>query len=490
LVIGYWASVIEARAAFFAVKCFVFELPRSSRKQSGSHAGGIRDMMRLGQPDWIMGTESSDCRQKRLPPLLRHRDLAFVPGDLLMKPIQFARFVVGLVGLTAMSAAVVACPFCSAPSMTLTEQLADADAAVLVKWIGGTPAKLTDAGSTEFEIVEVVHQPAVGKLDKGQKLNVVRFRSGKAGDLFLLLGTSGVGKVEWGSPLEVTQQGFDYMKNSPKPKEPPAKRLQYFLKYLENPDRMIGDDAYGEFANAAYADVVQLAPQLPREKLRQWLSTNTTSPGRLALYGMMLGLCGTEEDAKLLEHRIVDSGEDFRLGIDGIMGGYLLLTGERGLEVLEARKLKDKKAPFSETYAAMQALRFMWQHGDNRIDAGRMRQSMRILLERPELADLVIADLARMKDWSIMDRLMSMYDEEDYNIPSIKRSIVRFMLAATKDTGIKKGENPEVASTSSSGAEPVVELPVHVIQAEKCLADLEQRDPKTVREAKRFYTSK
>ena len=32
---------------------------------------------------------------------------------------------------------VSACPFCSAPSLTLTEQLAGADATVLVKWTGG-----------------------------------------------------------------------------------------------------------------------------------------------------------------------------------------------------------------------------------------------------------------------------------------------------------------------------------------------------------------
>ena len=184
-------------------------------------------------------------------------------------------------------------------------------------------------------------------------------------------------------------------------------------------------------------------------------------------------------------------GEDFRLGIDGIMGGYLLLTGERGLEVLEAKKLKDKKAPFSETYAAMQALRFMWQYGGNRIEPDRMRQSMRILLERPELADLVIADLARMKDWSVQEKLMSLYDEEEYNIPSIKRAIVKFMLAAAKDTGVKKGDNPETTGVSaSSDAIPAAEIPAHVISAEKCLAELEQKDPKTVKEVKRFSMMK
>ena len=391
-----------------------------------------------------------------------------------------------------------ACPFCSAPSLTLTEQLAGADAAVLVKWVGGTPAKATDTGMTEFEVVEVVHQQAGGKLEKGAKLSLIRYRSGKAGDLFLLLGTLGGGMLDWGSPLEVTQAGFDYMKLSPKPDKPAAERLAYFLKYLEHPDKMIGDDAFGEFANASYADVVLLAKDMPRDKLRGWLYAKETSAGRLGLYGMMLGLCGTDADAKLMEQKILETTDDFRLGIDGVMGGFLLLTGDKGLNVIDEKKLKDKKAPFSETYAAMQALRFMWQYGDNRIPAERLRQSMRILLERPELADLVIADLSRMKDWSMQDRLMTMYDEEAYNVPSIKRAIVRYMLACTKDTGEKKKPAGDTVASSGAGtpavvepaAEPAAAPPAHVVHAQKCLATLEEKDPKTVTEAKRFFLLK
>lgn len=379
-----------------------------------------------------------------------------------------------------------ACPFCSAPSLTLTEQLAGADSAVLVKWVSGTPAKLSDAGSTDFEIVDVVHQHAAGKLKAGSKLNLVRFRSGKPGDLFLLLGTLGAGNVEWGSPLEVTQAGYDYMKNSPKTDQPAVKRLAYFLKYLEHADRMIGDDAFGEFANAAYSDVVQLSKELPREKLRTWLTSSMVSPGRIGLYGMMLGLCGTDDDVKLMERKILEGTEDFRLGIDGVMGGYLLLTGEKGLGLLSEKKLKDKKAPFSETYAAMQAIRFMWQYGDNRISAERLREAMRILLERPELADLVIADLARMKDWSVQDRLVDLYEADAYNIPSIKRAIVRFTLAAAKDVPKKE----EGTTGGSAVAATPEEVPAHVVKAQKCLEELEKRDPKTVHEAKRFFLLK
>lgn len=369
-----------------------------------------------------------------------------------------------------------ACPFCSAPSLTLTEQVTQSDAVVLVHWKGGTPADGAEGGTTIYKVIEVLSQPTGGKLAKGSEISLVRFRSGKPEDRFLLLGTKGGAVIDWGSPLEVTEESYKYIKEAPKPEIPAKERVRYFVKFLEHPDQNISNDAYGEFANTAYGDIAQIAPDMPRDKLRKWIEDPAVSPSRLGLYGLMLGLCGDKNtDAALLEKKILEPNEEFRLGIDGIMGGYLLLTGEEGLQLLDKHKLADKKVPFSETYAAMQALRFMWQYGENQIPAERLQASMRLLLDRPELADLVIADLARWKDWSVQDKLMSIYGEEEYNIPSIKRAIVRFMLASSKDV-------PKVVE----GA-PAADTPEHAIRGAKYLAELEAKDPKTVAEAKRFF---
>lgn len=359
----------------------------------------------------------------------------------------------------------MACPFCSAPSLTMTEQLSQSNAALLVKWSGGTPAKDQDGGFTEYEVVEVVSQPTGSKLAKGTKVKLVRYRAAKAGDLYMLLGTTAGAVIDWGSPIEVTEDSFAYIKNAPKPELPTKERLKYFIKFLEHPNATVATDAYGEFANAPYADITPLAPEMPRDKLRVWLNDPQVSPSRTGLYGLMLGLCGKDEDSEVLAKKIFEPTTEFRLGIDGVMGGYLLLTGEKGLAQIDEKKLADKKVPFSETYSAMQALRFLWQYSEGKFPAERLRQSMRLLLDRPELADLVIADLARWKDWSVQDRLMSMYGKDEYDIPSIKRAVVRYMLACSKD------------QTAASDAE----------SAAKHLAHLEEDDPKTVADAKRFF---
>ena len=126
----------------------------------------------------------------------------------------------------------------------------------------------------------------------------------------------------------------------------------------------------------------------------------------------------------------------YRSGMDGIVVGYLLLTGAKGLDVVDKVKLKNihlrdddgnlildkngKKQPvrFDEIYGVMKTLRFMWTYGEERIGKDRLRQSMRLLLTRSEMADLVIADLARWNDWFVIDKIMELYSDKEYDIPS------------------------------------------------------------------------
>ncbi|WP_437188249.1 hypothetical protein SH668x_001686 [Planctomicrobium sp. SH668] len=377
---------------------------------------------------------------------------------------------IGMVVATATYA--ISCPFCSAPTLTLSEQLAAAQAAVLVQWSSGTEADRERGftGTTEYEILQVVRGDE-SQLKKGGKIAIDRFRSGKPGDLSLLLGTQIEDRLEWSSPLEVTETSFNYIIQAPSKESPTTERLEYYLKFLEFPDQTIATDAYSEFANAPYDDITPLGDKMPRDKLREWLSNKDLNPTRMGLYGLLLGLGGHPEDAEFLKSIVIMQPEDFRLGIDGVMGGYLLLTGSEGLEVLNETKLRNTKAHFSETFAAMQALRFMWTYAKGRVPAEDLRSSMQLLLKRPNLADLVIVDLARWQDWGTMPHLMELYDNKDYQVPSVKRAIVRFMLIAEKDA-------------PQDGNLPV---PEYVTAARKNLEILREKDPKTVKAAERYF---
>lgn len=101
------------------------------------------------------------------------------------------------------------CPFCSAPSLTLAEQMAQADAAVLVQWVGGKKATDKSAGETVYEIRQIVRNHK-NELKVEDRVTLPRYRESKVGDLFLLVGSKGV-TIEWASPLEVTETSFNYV---------------------------------------------------------------------------------------------------------------------------------------------------------------------------------------------------------------------------------------------------------------------------------------
>ena len=395
----------------------------------------------------------------------------------------------------------LACPFCSAPSLTLSEQLSQSQVAATAEWVSAVAPDGENVASTTLKVLDVLNG---SKVKPGETVTLDSYRTGEPGDLFLILANSpeaaseatptflnqgadgdglGVAPIaeavainkdglQWSSPIEITEASAEYLTKLPAPGTPNTDRLAFFMNYLEYPDDTVSNDAYAEFASAPYDVILPLAEKMPRERIRSWVISEETSPTRLGLYGLMLGLCGEPSDKKLMEQKINEKTDDFRLGIDGVMGGYLLLAGEEGLELIEKTKLTDKTIPFSETYAAMQALRFLWTDGakddESKFTRDRLRQSMRLLLDRTELADLVIADLARWSDWSQMDQIYSLYNAEGFEVPSIKRAVVRFFLAATR---VK--DNKPTAD--------------QIDKAEKYLAVLKKNDPKTVKAAERFF---
>jgi len=376
---------------------------------------------------------------------------------------------VALACMTAVNAA-LACPFCDAPEPSLAEQLSQADAAVLVQWKSAEPANTEKQtfGSTAFTVANIVRQPG-SDYEKGSTITLDRYRPGKPGDLFLLMGTK-IDGIEWGSPLEVTQTSFTYITESPGREVPAVKRLPFFLKYLEHPDELISKDAFSEFAAAPYSDIEPIADQFSAAKLKEWIAKKETNQTRIGFYGMMLGLCGSKEDAAFLKEEINRPTETYRLGLDGMMAGYVLLLGDDGITMLE-EKLAQNTKQFSDTYAAMQTLRFMWQYAQNRVSKDRLRQAMRMLIERPEFADLAIKDLARWEDWTVMPKLMEIYDSPSHGSSQTKRAVALFLITLSKK---KVPEGDEAMAK-------------YVAAAKTHLEDLKGRDPKIVKDAEKYF---
>lgn len=364
------------------------------------------------------------------------------------------------------------CPFCPPTQPTFSEQRSECDAACLVKWVSAKETKGEDdevgSATTTFEVVEVIRSDDP-KLAAKSRITVDFLRNGKPGDLFLLFGKRDEGKLGWSAPVEMSEDSYQYILQAPAMEAPAEKRLKYFLKFLEVRDQQIANDAFAEFSRARYEDVVLISSALPREKIRMWLESPETSKIRLGFYGLLLGLCGNDEDARFLEAKIFEpfAPNDIRLGIDGMMGGYILLRRDQGLQRLITGKLQSSDTARTDLFAVLNALRFAWEYCRDRLPAAELQAALRSFLDRDEFAEIVLADLARWKDWSVLDRLISQFGKTPFETDSAKLKIIQFAQACVKDNRTED------------------DVPAKVATAKKFLTRIETESPDLIRQTRR-----
>src|SRR5690606_3620970 len=84
---------------------------------------------------------------------------------------------------------------------------------------------------------------------------------------------------------------------------------------------------------------------------------------------------------------------------------------------------------------------------------------MRLVLDKPEFVEQAITDLARWEDWSVLTRLVQMYEDAPERT-FVKEPIIAYLDRASQQPG-ETGE-----------------------EAKEALAVLEEKDPETVKRAR------
>jgi hypothetical protein len=147
-----------------------------------------------------------------------------------------------------------------------------------------------------------------------------------------------------------------------------------------------------------------------------------------------------------------------KLGMDALVACYLTLGGADRLDVIDQRFLIDPEVEYTYIYSTLMALRFHDMESDV-VPRERLLKSMRLLLDNPDFADQVIIDLARLQDWTVLDRLVTMFKEADEN-SFVPQPVVSYLMEASKQEG---------------------DVGRH---AEASLAELERLEPETVARAR------
>ncbi len=318
----------------------------------------------------------------------------------------------------------VFCPFCSAVSQTLRQEMEAMDVVAIGQIVKGSE---TDADA-EFIITKVIRGENL--IQEKQTNRISYFGKAADGTSFLLRGVDPPDLL-WSAPLPVSAKAVDYVTAITKLPEDPMKRIEFYLDFLEDEDSLLARDAYDEFASAPYGDLKKLQPKLDREQLITWIKDTSLPPDRKRLYLVLLGICGKPEDATLLGEMLRSDDPNKRAGLDAMIACYVTLLGDDGLKLVDELFLANKQSQYADTYAAIMALRFHGTDGGV-ISKDRVIQSMQLILQRPELADLVIPDLARWEDWSQIDRLVNLFKTADEKSSWVRVPVINYLRACPK----------------------------------------------------------
>ena len=338
-----------------------------------------------------------------------------------------------------------ACPFCSAVSLTFAQEIAQSQAAVIARLVEPPPAAALQPRAegplpkAKFQVVktlkgaDIVAAAGLAGSD-GKAIETIMLDPKPVGSLALLFGIEPPNLV-WSSPIPVGDRAVAYLDKLAGLPEKGSERLAFFQDFLEDSDETLARDAYDEFAVAPYADVKGLKDRMNAAKLLGWIENPKVQANRRRLYATMLGVCGGPDDAKRIERLLVGEGlapgeAEARSGLDALIACYVALRGPDALDLVDRLFLdrRGRAVPFAETYAAVMALRFLGEESDL-VPRDRVLASLRILLAEPKLADLVIADLARWQDWSVIDRLVTLFKEASADSIFVREPVVNYLRA-------------------------------------------------------------
>jgi len=345
---------------------------------------------------------------------------------------KYAAALGGLwLGLGCLPAPAHGCPFCSSVSQTLTQEMAAMDLVVIAHLEEAPRTEANPQGppdrvltQAKFKVAQVLKGPSW--VPSTGVIQVAYYGDASPGQAFLLMASSPPNLI-WSTPLRLSDRAQEYVVQLGKlPAD--LSRLEFIQLYLEDSDPLLAGDAYDEFAKTPYAGIRALKEKMNHAQLVAWIKDTEVPASRRRLYLTMLGVCGKGEDAAMLEQMLRSDDRKLKAGLDAMIACYLTLSGPAGVPVVEELFLKNPTAEYADTYAAIMALRF---HGtdENKIPRQRLVEALRHMLDKPELADLVIPDLARWEDWSVMPRLVELFKSADDKSSWVRVPVINFLRA-------------------------------------------------------------
>ena len=309
----------------------------------------------------------------------------------------------------------------------LRDKMESMDAVAIARLVRGT----RKGNGAEFELTKIVRSQEL--VHPNQKVWVDDIGRNLEGTQFLLMGI-GQPKLSWSAPIPVSEKAIAYFDAILQLPTDPTKRLEFYLDYLEYEEKLLARDAYTELATSSYEQWVKLKPKLNREKLIEWVSDTNVSSFRKQLYFVLLGICGMDEDRKLIETMLRNNDPKTRNCLSAMIVCYVSICGEGGFNLIDELFTGNEKCDFITLHCYCRALRFLGS-SEGIVGEDRMVKSLRLILQHSnaiEVAEDVIRQLMHREDWSQLDRLVELFKAADQDHISVRTVIFHYLRACPR----------------------------------------------------------
>jgi hypothetical protein len=204
-------------------------------------------------------------------------------------------------------------------------------------------------------------------------------------------------------------------------------RLALVVPYLEHPEPLAADIAYGEVSRAPYVAMRSLRSLLQAARITRWLDDPNLA-SRRSTYTLLLGIAGGADDAAGLERRLDTawrSGDAANLA--AMLAADLELRGPSRVDFIEQRYFADRDRTMPEIEAALLALSV---HGGADAAVPRVRviaAYRRFIRERKPMAGFVAQELADWGSWDATPDYVALLTSDAVKDPASHFAIVNYL---------------------------------------------------------------
>jgi len=177
-------------------------------------------------------------------------------------------------------------------------------------------------------------------------------------------------------------------------------RIALVAPYLENPDSLAADIAYGEISRAPYHVLRTLKQKLTAATVARW-TDDPKLAARHPAYTLLLGITGGPDEALSLERRIDAAwGTRDATNLAAMLTADLEMRGPSRVELIETRYFTDSNRTLPEITAALLALSVQGE-ANGAVPRARVIAAYRVFMrDRQAMAGFVAIELA---DWGVWD---------------------------------------------------------------------------------------